>query len=824
MPHKTISEKPIEYLKNFISLKKEINRIISQEDDPKKILFNTLTAISNSENYAIYWLSNEDKFSLDKIIVPDKPEGDYDILTFIEDYVYDAVLQLKNNRLANQKTCVIKDFLANEANNELLRKYNSPNISVLITTSQFRKKSFGYIIIFARKLNSFNEDEINLIETIADDISYALFNAETKLDNKRKERKLIDRERYLKNLLNSLYEDIIVIDKDYNIVDANSTKLKITGQSITEIIGKKYYEILNNSDNSFSKNGEMYELKNVFETGIPKVVRHKHKKEDGSKLVVEVLLSPMKDENGEVIKVIQSIHDITKLYSTEKELKIFSEIVRQSTVSVLLTDAKNTIKYVNDKYLELNGKELKDVIDTQEFDIQPVNGQTPDEIFQYVKNGNIWSGEVKKETDNNSMRWSLLSITPIKNSKGKINKLLFIEQDITKQKKLGNELKLALNNANELNYFKTNLLGNLNHEIRTPMNSIIGFSQILAEESGDHNVVEMSNKIINSSQRLLNTLNSIIELSDLQSEKIKIKKTDVNLSHLIRSIKYSFMRVANEKNLDLEIDLLDENLVVFSDERLLEQILKSLLDNAIKYTEKGYIKIIAERKDDKESSYCIIKIKDTGIGIPEKNRDKIFDAFKQLSEGITRRFEGSGLGLTLAQKMANLINAKLDIDSTVGEGSTFSVIMPIEKVKHSANHNNESHFHSTDNFLNKAKKTPHLLVVEDDLMNIDVIKYFLDDFTMIENATNGDQVIKCISNTKYDLICMDINLKGSKSGIELLKEIKQKSGYENVPIIAISGYTSSSDQEMFLKEGFDGFLPKPFNRKQLREVIFKHFN
>jgi len=266
-----------------------------------------------------------------------------------------------------------------------------------------------------------------------------------------------------------------------------------------------------------------------------------------------------------------------------------------------------------------------------------------------------------------------------------------------------------------------------------------------------------------------------------------------------------------------------EDIVVQSDEKLLEQVLRNLIDNAIKYTETGGITITANDFADKQKNrYCVIKVKDTGIGIPEKNRNVIFDAFRQLSEGVTRRYEGTGLGLTIAQKMVKLLNGKLEIESREGQGSSFSVVLPLPLID--IVHENTEPL--DDTLQNKVDSPdlvpPHLLIVEDYLMNVDIMKYFLNDIATMDNTTNYEETIAAVEKIDYDIILMDINLKDSIGGLELMKEIRKINKYKNSPIIAITGYTSSMDQDTFMKAGFSGFLAKPFNQKQLRDIILKN--
>ena len=264
-------------------------------------------------------------------------------------------------------------------------------------------------------------------------------------------------------------------------------------------------------------------------------------------------------------------------------------------------------------------------------------------------------------------------------------------------------------------------------------------------------------------------------------------------------------------------------MIIQSDEKLLEQILRNLIDNAIKYTEKGGITLIANQiEDDKKNLYCTITVKDTGIGISEKNKNMIFDPFRQISEGVTRRYEGTGLGLTIAQKMITLLNGALKVESIENVGSEFSVILPLKTNYLNQSSATRNIFEVDEQIVKRSIKVPHLLIVEDYLMNVDIMKYFLNDIATMDNTTNYEETLAAIKDSKYDMILMDINLKDSIGGLELMKEIRKSDRYSQAPIIAITGYTSSMDQDTFIREGFTGFLAKPFNQKQLRDIILKN--
>lgn len=1075
--YKSSTDRSLKYLNQLLKAVRNIDKLITRESIPEKLLQEACAILVNSKDYLVSWISYEQDPASNPMAFSDDFKKSFKG-GVTNHFIKKKVQNIVEKPLTKDNYTLFNDKDALNVVDKLFSDHNIKNPVVLLCPMKVREKFFGYIIIISQEPNDFNTEEIELLQTLGEDIAFGLKSIEVERERILAEQALSERELYFRSLLHSMHEDIIVIDRDFNIVDANNSTLKTTGHLTSEIIGKKCHKISHDSDISCCDSGMTCELQNVFDKGIPKLVRHIHKKIDGQPVHVDVLFSPLKDETGKVVKVIESIHDVTDLLTTqealheseerikqiadnidivlftlnsdetgeklvyvspafnrvwgleinkviedsnlwldtiylkdrkkllelirktrtsnnfvgsieyrivrpdgstrwinsrlksvsknnessiniigiaediteriltenklkrseqayknlfdnahdpilifepergiilntnssacdvygfekieligssiydlcldkqtlnkkvldaadlieiptfeiesiskngnkihlevnlsptdylgqkaiiavnrdisfrknaEKELRFLSEIVKQSPASVLLTNTELVIEYVNPKFAELTGYTNEEVIGKAVSSIKPLENQDPEQIWTNVRNGNIWMGEVMNVKKDRQPYWASLIISPIINEDGKIIHYLLIEQDITQQKELEIELKLALNKANEINNFKTHLLGNLNHEIRTPMNSIIGFSQIMAEEAKDDDVIEMSNKIIKSSYRLLNTLNSIIELSDLESERVKVNKSDINLSHFVRYLDYSYKSISAEKNLSFDVEIKDEDMIIQSDEKLLEQILRNLIDNAIKYTEKGGITLIASQiEDEKRNLYCSISVKDTGIGISEKNKNMIFDPFRQISEGVTRKYEGTGLGLTIAQKMITLLNGALKVDSIENVGSEFSVILPLKTNYLNVSSTTKNLFDVEAQIFNSSHEVPHLLIVEDYLMNVDIMKYFLNDIATMDNTTNYEETLAAIQDTKYDIILMDINLKDSIGGLELMKEIRKQDLYKEAPIIAITGYTSSMDQDTFMREGFTGFLAKPFNQKQLRDIILKN--
>jgi len=234
----------------------------------------------------------------------------------------------------------------------------------------------------------------------------------------------------------------------------------------------------------------------------------------------------------------------------------------------------------------------------------------------------------------------------------------------------------------------------------------------------------------------------------------------------------------------------------------------------VKYTHKGGIGVKVCTQDN----YCVISITDTGIGISKDNQKVIFNEFRQVSEGISRTYEGAGLGLTLSKRMIDLMDGKVEVDSDIGRGATFKVSFPlVDKLLLEKTLVEKNRFVTTYTAAEDSK--PAFLLVEDNKTNKVLIKRFLLNNYNIDDVSSGRAALEIIGKKKYRLIMMDINLGLGMNGIETANEIKKVKGYGNVPIVAVTGYALAGDKEKILMNGFDGYISKPFTREALVETL-----
>ncbi|MCE1166162.1 MAG: ATP-binding protein [Bacteroidetes bacterium] len=400
------------------------------------------------------------------------------------------------------------------------------------------------------------------------------------------------------------------------------------------------------------------------------------------------------------------------------------------------------------------------------------------------------------------------------------DKILSTIRDVSQKVKMVRELLEAKEKAEEMNKLKTNFLANMSHELRTPLHGILGFAQILAEESMDEEQRNMIMTIYRSGKRLLETLNLILNFSRVDANKYELVYSIVNVSELVAEVTNLFLPTAENKSIILSADMPKDSLYAELDERLLRDILNNLINNAVKFTEKGSVTV----KLRSSRSSFIIEVADTGIGIPEDKYDVIFQEFRQESEGLSRNFEGTGLGLTLTKNYVELMKGSIKVESEVRKGTKFTVTLPVNI--------------ATDSFLNVAEEKleyeteiipspsvkKKILLVENDKVSAVLVKTYISKSYEVTTVTNGFDAVKSARENMFDAVLMDINLGEGLTGIQATQEIKNMKGYESVPIIAVTAFAMETDKDEFLKVGCSHYIAKPFDKSELLNLLNSIFS
>lgn len=378
------------------------------------------------------------------------------------------------------------------------------------------------------------------------------------------------------------------------------------------------------------------------------------------------------------------------------------------------------------------------------------------------------------------------------------------------------ELISAKENAEELNKIKSNFLANMSHELRTPLIGILGYAELLSLETEDENWKTMLQSIYTGGERLLETLNHMLDLSKIESGKVNINSEHISLKQLVDEVINVFASVTSKKKIYIKSKIYQDNISFESDKRILRSILNNLISNAIKFTEQGGVLIEADLEKAEEKSFLTIKVIDTGIGIPDSSRKIIYDEFRQASEGLSRHYEGTGLGLTITKKFVELLNGRIDFVSEFGKGTTFVVTIPVEEtVQKIIQHDIINDNAPLEDIALKQK----VIVVDDDPASRSVISLFLRKEFLVDTAATGEEAISIMHNNNYDLILLDISLGKGINGLDLIKLLRKKQEYASIPVIAVTAHAMVGDRERFLSEGFDDYIAKPFSKKELSGKI-----
>jgi PAS domain S-box-containing protein len=384
------------------------------------------------------------------------------------------------------------------------------------------------------------------------------------------------------------------------------------------------------------------------------------------------------DKLNRYISELKSV--ITEKEITEEKLRLLNRAVEQSPASIILTDEDGIIKYVNKKFTELTGyTEAEALGKTPAFLKSGRHDKTfYKELWDTIKSGKDWLGEIMNKKKNGDFYWEKVLISPMTDENGKITHFVGVKEDITERRVMMENLINAKEKAEESDRLKTAFLHNISHEIRTPLNAIVGFSDILGNQDLSPEKKKSYNEIISSSNKqLVHIIDSIMKVSQMEAGQLSVDESSVNIKKLVTTLYNQFQPQATRRNLLFRLDCLNigEDMVIVTDEVKLRQILSNLLDNAFKFTHEGQIAFGCIE----DGGYIEFRVEDTGIGIPVDEQDKIFKRFYQASKPDSQFYSGTGLGLSICAGYAFLLGGSLDVKSSAGKGSVFTLKIPVKK-------------------------------------------------------------------------------------------------------------------------------------------------
>ena len=457
-----------------------------------------------------------------------------------------------------------------------------------------------------------------------------------------------------------------VTDEDIKLNDINQSLQDKLGYSPEELKLKSFYEFYTDPPDKVRK----FILKSALKKEGHAELNHRCK--DGSIFVVNAKAKFLQLRNKNFIYV--SERDITEERKLISQLKLFTSIVEQSPLAVIITNTEGKIEFINKGFSELTGFTLEEIADTEPniFTTEEINKEG--EIRDILKGGDIWVGEYKDKKKNGEDFWAMVVAFPVSDESDVLSNFALVLQDITSQKEMIEELRAAKAEAEKANKLKTEFLARISHEIRTPLNTIVNFSQLLLEEFGDtaSDLAKTSGEAIErASKRLIRTIGLILDEAKIESGNIDFHEEIFDLEReILQPLLREYSLEATQKNIEIKLNSSVPNPLLKADRYMVHQIFANLLDNAVKFTNSGKI-VISLYKNEKQQ--LSVEIEDTGIGIAPDYLNEIFEPFTQEEPGFSRRFEGAGLGMTLVKKYCELNKAEIKIESQKGKGTKVTV-------------------------------------------------------------------------------------------------------------------------------------------------------
>jgi PAS domain S-box-containing protein len=507
--------------------------------------------------------------------------------------------------------------------------------------------------------------------------------------------------------------------------------------------------------------------------------------------------------------------------AAERQLKLLSRSIEQSPVSIVITDIKGKIEYVNPIFettsgytiSEIRGKSLKMLksgFHSKDF---------YEDLWNTILSGKDWKGEFRNKTKSGEYYWNHAVISPILNPRGEVTNFVSVMEDITESKKMLEQLLEAKEKAEESNRLKTAFLANISHEIRTPMNGIMGFAEILKDPGlSRKNRLKFYDVIENSGKRMLDTVNDLIDISKIETGHVNLHLSETNVSDQLENLYHFFLPEIRKKGLELGLKngITDKFLIVNTDRAKLNSILTNLIKNAAKFTDRGQIEFGCSKKENSLEFF----VTDTGIGVPKNKQAAIFNRFEQAGIEDLRAFQGVGLGLSLSKSYVEMLGGNIWVESEEGQGSTFRFTIPLDGISRAKPGKRKTKVHKNRGIPQLNGK--RILIAEDDVFSLEMLVYQLKKTgATLFIARDGREALEEFQKHQVDLVLLDIQMP-EMNGYEVLNEL-QPLGTE-IPFIAQTAYAMPEDIRSFQQAGFAGYLTKPVSQAKLFGMLDKYLS
>ena len=486
---------------------------------------------------------------------------------------------------------------------------------------------------------------------------------------------------------------------------------------------------------------------------------------------------------------------------------------------VSITNTAGDILYANDRFCEITQYPREELIGKNHRIVK--SGRHPaamfDEMWRTISSGEVWHGEICNRAKDGTEYWVAATIVPFLDESGLPYEYIAIRTDITSRKLVEDELIQARDGAEAANRAKSDFLANMSHEIRTPMNGILGMTDLALDTELNEEQREYLSIVKSSAESLLVVINDILDFSKIEAGKLLIEKIRFNLRRTLADTLKTLTLRAHQKGLEIVCDIAgDVPMRLIGDPGRLRQILLNLVGNAIKFTERGQVVVNVDLESMGQGSAVLrVAVSDSGVGIPREKQAHIFEAFAQEDSSTTRRFGGTGLGLTISNRLVELMGGSLDVQSEVGVGSTFTFTLALGIDANEA---------PPAAISPEALAGRRVLVIDDNAVNREVFTRQLGRWKMdVATVESGKAAqVWLSSQAAPDVILLDVHMP-EMDGFEVAEWIKEQPRLRPVPIIVLSSGAQRRDSEFCRKLGLDAYFSKPVAEAELQAALCSLF-
>lgn len=633
---------------------------------------------------------------------------------------------------------------------------------------------------------------------------------------KEAEKSLMKREHELSDFFENAAEGIHKVGADGIILWANKAELDFLGYAPEDYIGHHIAEfhvdqdaikdILQRLQNNETLNG--YEARMRSKSGAIKYV---------------MINSNGYEEDGKLVYTRCFTRDITEQKLNYEAQALLAAVVESSQDAILSITLDGTVLSWNSSAERLYGYTAEEMVGKSVMAIIPPD-RLDEEYFilEKLRNGErIEHYESIRRAKNGQLIDVALTVSPVRDSQGNIIAASKVARDITEQKRIQRELREALERAKAASIAKSDFLANMSHELRTPLNAVIGLANLLQTPSIPwEKQREFTKTLQMSAQQLLDLINDLLDVSKLETEQMQLENIPFQVEEILAEIVSIHAVKAKEKG--IELIMLPQAGIragVVGDPLRFRQILMNLVSNAIKFTEQGSVVVKTACEEQADGKMLIrIEVQDTGIGIGSDKLDSIFNKFTQGDTSITRKFGGSGLGLTITKTLTEMMGGTIQVQSSLGEGSCFTIAIPFAK---------------RDDVIAKGPSaTPapaahphlhcHVLLVEDYPANILVATTVLQQLgCTYDIAKTGKEALALIQEKSFDVVLMDVQMPEMDGfqATRLLRQWEKEKGKRRTPVIGMTAHALRGDKERCLEIGMDDYISKPFQPEDLEQKL-----